>query len=192
MDIINIVLAVILLLTFVANLSGAKKSLKSTVTTSKEKPQSWLQKVPVTLATIILVATILGIFSIGTYPYLDEYFTIRIIGLLLYIFFSWFQIWSYRSLGNNYSQDILIYKNHKLITGGPYKYIRHPHYLSQILIDLGAGLALLSYLVIPLLLIEIPILIMRALLEDKLLKKHFGEEYSAYKNKSGLIIPFIG
>jgi protein-S-isoprenylcysteine O-methyltransferase Ste14 len=192
MDIINIVLAVILLLTFVANLSGAKKSLKSTVTTSKEKPQSWLQKVPVTLATIILVATILGIFSIGTYPYLDEYFTIRIIGLLLYIFFSWFQIWSYRSLGNNYSQDILIYKNHKLITGGPYKYIRHPHYLSQILIDLGAGLALLSYLVIPLLLIEIPILIMRALLEDKLLKKHFGEEYSAYKKKSGLIIPFIG
>ncbi|MHB9040989.1 MAG: methyltransferase family protein [Melioribacteraceae bacterium] len=84
-------------------------------------------------------------------------------------------------------------KDHKLITGGIYKFIRHPQYLSQLLSDLGAGLALLSYIVVPVVvLIEIPLFIMRAVLEDKLLQKHFGEEYSAYKKRSGFIIPFVG
>jgi hypothetical protein len=29
-------------------------------------------------------------------------------------------------------------------------------------------------------------------MEDKLLSKHFKEEFSAYKKKSGFMIPFIG
>jgi protein-S-isoprenylcysteine O-methyltransferase Ste14 len=58
---------------------------------------------------------------------------------------------------------------------------------------LGAGLALLSYLVVPVvILIELPLFIMRAALEDKLLKKHFGDEYSTYKKRSGFMIPFVG
>jgi protein-S-isoprenylcysteine O-methyltransferase Ste14 len=33
---------------------------------------------------------------------------------------------------------------------------------------------------------------MRASLEDKLLEKHFGENFRNYKKKSGMIFPFIG
>jgi protein-S-isoprenylcysteine O-methyltransferase Ste14 len=96
-------------------------------------------------------------------------------------------------LGSSYSQDIIIQKNHKIITAGIYKIIRHPQYLSQILSDLGAAVALMSYIALPfIILLEIPLFIMRAMLEDKLLKKHFGEEYLSYKNKSGFMIPFIG
>jgi protein-S-isoprenylcysteine O-methyltransferase Ste14 len=58
--------------------------------------------------------------------------------------------------------------------------------------DLGAGVATLSYIITPLAIIEIPLLILRALLEEKLLEKNFKSEYTDYKKKSGFMIPFIG
>jgi protein-S-isoprenylcysteine O-methyltransferase Ste14 len=86
----------------------------------------------------------------------------------------------------------MIKKNHELVTKGPYKIIRHPQYLCQILLDLGATAATLGYVIGLLALIEIPIYIMRASMEDKLLAKYFSEKFSDYKKKSGFMIPFIG
>ena len=191
MDPINIIAALNLVATFGANLTGAKKGLKSTVGASKEKPKTYLQKIPLLLATLTLVGLILGVFQIGTLPYTENNMILRLAGLIIYIIFSWIQIWSYRTLGESYSQEIVILKNHKLVTSGPFKLIRHPQYLSQILMDLGAGIATLSYIIIPLAIIQIPFVIMRANLEEKLLSRHF-KEFADYKSKSGFMIPFIG
>jgi protein-S-isoprenylcysteine O-methyltransferase Ste14 len=191
MDPINIIAGLNLLATFGANFTGAKKSLRSTVGNSKEKPKTYLQKFPLLLATLTLISAILGIFQVGTFTYSTGNFTIRLVGLFLYLIFSWMQVWAYRTLGENYSQEIVILKNHRLVTSGPFRIIRHPQYLSQILMDLGAGIATLSYIVIPLAVIQIPFVIMRANLEEKLLEKHL-KEFSEYKNKSGFMIPFIG
>jgi protein-S-isoprenylcysteine O-methyltransferase Ste14 len=78
------------------------------------------------------------------------------------------------------------------VTSGPFKIIRHPQYLAQILMDIGGGVATLSYIVIIIGLIEIPFLIMRASLEEKLLSKHFKEKFSDYKSKTGFMFPFLG
>ena len=139
-----------------------------------------------------LVALILAVFQIGTLEYLEEYATIRYIGLAVYLVFSWIQVWSFKSLGDNYSQDIMVKKNHQLVTKGPFKIIRHPQYLCQIILDIGAAVATLSYVVSGLAIIEIPVYIMRAAAEDKLLAKYFTESFSEYKKKSGFMIPFIG
>lgn len=192
MDPINILALVNLAATFGANISGAKKGLKSTISPAKEKPDTYLQKLPLVFATLTLIGLILGIFQIGTLDYNQKNQSLRLVGLIFYIIFSWIQIWAYKYLGDNYSQEIIIFKNHKLVTEGPFRFIRHPQYLSQIVMDLGAGIAVLSYIVLPLALIQIPFIIMRALAEEKLLKKNFKEEFDAYKNKSGFLIPFIG
>ena len=191
MDPINIIAGINLVATFGANLTGAKKGLRSTIGASKEKPKTYLQKFPLFLATLTLIGLIIGIFQIGTLDYTNNNMTIRLIGLLIYIIFSWIQVWSYRTLGESYSQEIVILKNHKLITTGPFKLIRHPQYLSQILMDLGAGIATLSYIVTPLAIIQIPFVIMRANLEEELLSRHI-KEFAEYKSKSGFMIPFIG
>jgi protein-S-isoprenylcysteine O-methyltransferase Ste14 len=103
------------------------------------------------------------------------------------------QVWSYKTLGKNYSQEVIISKKQELVTDGPFKIIRHPQYISQLLSDIGAGVALASYLVLPIvILILIPLFILRAILEEKLLLKRFSEEYKEYKKKTGFIIPFIG
>ena len=196
MDPINIFVGLNLLATFGANISGAQRGLKEKLTVHKEKPKTYLQKFPLALSALSLVAIILGLFQIGTLEYIDEFGNAmfentRLIGFILYLTFSWIQIWAYKTLGENYSQDILILKDHKIVTSGPFKLIRHPQYLSQILMDLAAGVATLSYVVIIIALIEIPFLIMRALLEEKILAKHF-KEYSEYKSKRGFMIPFVG
>lgn len=195
MDPINILVGLNLIATFGANAGGAKKGIKTSLTNVKEKPKTWLQNFPPNLAVVILIIIILAVFGVGTLDY-DKYenlWTIRIAALIIYIVFSWIQVWSYKSLGDNYSNDIVLLKNHQLVTKGPYRFLRHPLYLSQMLSDLGVSIALLSYIALPLvLLIEIPILIARALYEDKFLAKYFHEKFAEYKKRSGLLLPFIG
>ncbi len=192
MDPLNIIILLNIIATFGANITGAKKGFKSKVMAVKEKPKTFLQKFPPIVSTLSLLALIVGVFQVGTLEYLDEYNTIRYIGAAVYLVFSWVQVWAFKTLGDNYSQDILIKKNHQLVTHGPFKIVRHPQYLCQLLVDIGGAAATLSYIVGGLALIEIPIYILRASIEDKLLAKHFPDEFSAHKKKSGFILPFIG
>lgn len=192
MDPINIIVGLNIIATFGANVSGAKRGLKSKIGATKEKPKTYLQKLPIILSTLTLIGLIISVFQIGTLEYKLDYNLIRYIGLVVYLIFSWIQVWAYKSLGENYSQDILIKKDHQLVKKGPFRIVRHPQYLSQILIDLGGAAATLSYIVAPLAIIQIPFIVMRASLEDKLLAKYFTDEFVLYKKKSGFIFPFIG
>lgn len=195
MDPINIIVAVNLFVSISANMAAAKKGMKSKLSNVKDKPKTYLQKYPPNLAAIVLILTIAAVFNLGVFSdeIKEQYNTYRIIGLIVFIVFSWIQVASFKSLGEFYSQDILIFKNHKLTTEGFYKSIRHPQYVSQFLSDLGVGVALMGYVIIPVvLLLEIPLFILRAKFEDELLLKHFKDQFVNYKKKSGFIIPFIG
>lgn len=195
MNPINMLLGINLFVTVSANWSGAKKGLKTSLTKVKKRPKTYLQKLPPNISALILLLMILGIFKIGVYTngYSDKYFEIRLIGLILYFIFSWLQVFAFKSMGESYAQEVLILKEHKLNTNGIYSRIRHPQYLSQIISDLAAGIALMSYLIVPLVLIvELPLFILRASLEEELLENEFGEKYRNYRKRSGFFIPFIG
>jgi protein-S-isoprenylcysteine O-methyltransferase Ste14 len=192
MDPINIIIGLNIIATFGANVGAAKKGVKDKVGVFKEKPKTYLQTLPLFLSTIALVVLIVSLFQIGTLEYKTEYQIFRLIGLAFYLIFSWVQIWATKVLGDNYSQDIAIKKSHQLITSGPFKFIRHPQYLSQILMDLGGAVATLSFILAPLVVIQIPFLFLRASLEDKLLEKHFSNTFKEFKKKTGMIFPFIG
>jgi protein-S-isoprenylcysteine O-methyltransferase Ste14 len=192
MDPINIIIGLNIIATFGANVGAAKKGVKDKVGVFKDKPKTYLQTLPLVLSTITLVVLIVSLFQVGTLEYNLENQTIRIIGLAFYLIFSWIQIWVTKVLGDNYSQDIAIKKEHQLVTSGPFKFVRHPQYLSQFLLDIGGAAATLSFILAPLALIQIPFLFLRASFEDKILDKHFGENFRNYKKKSGMFFPFIG
>lgn len=192
MDPLNIIIGLNIIATFGANVGAAKKGVRDKVGVFKDKPKTYLQTLPLVFSTITLLILILSLFQVGTMEYTSENQTIRIIGLVFYILFSWVQIWATKVLGDNYSQDVAIKKDHKLITSGPFKIVRHPQYLSQFLMDLGGAAATLSFVLVPIALLQIPFLFMRASLEDKLLEKHFGESFKEFKKKTGQIFPFIG
>lgn len=192
MDPINILIAVNIVATFAANIGGAKKGIKDKVAVFRDKPKTYLQTLPLAISTINLLILILAVFQIGTFEYENQYFSWRVIALIVYLIFSWIQIWSFRTLGDYYSQEIAIKKDHKIVSKGPYKIIRHPQYLSQIIVDLAGAFATLSYILFPLALIQIPFLILRASEEEKLFRKYFSEDFEAYRKKTGFMIPFLG
>lgn len=195
MDPINIIVAINLFVSMSANLSAAKKGMKSKLSNVVERPKSYLQKYPPNVAAIVLVLTILAIFNIGVLnnEIKEQFIEIRVVGLILFLIFSWIQVYSFKNLGVFYSQDILIFKGHELKKDGLYKIIRHPQYVSQLVSDLGVGIALMGYLIVPIVvLIELPLFYLRAKNEEKLLLKHFKEDFEEYRKKTGFFIPFVG
>jgi protein-S-isoprenylcysteine O-methyltransferase Ste14 len=193
MDAIRILSGIILFLSLAGNMTGAKIGLKAAVSQYKEKPKTYLQKLPPNISALILLLIILGIFNIGTITPDKKYDIYRIIGLVLFGLGSFLQVRSFKTMGENYSQEVIILNKHKLVTWGIYRFIRHPQYLFQVLSDLGAGVAIGSYLVLPVVLfVELPLFILRAKLEESLMQKHFNKEFEDYKRKAGFLFPKWG
>jgi len=77
-----------------------------------------------------------------------------------------------------------------LITEGPYSYCRHPQYLSFITLILGFDVMFRSILgVVFTLVLSIPSVVYRARVEDRLLRKRFGEEWEDYAKRVGFLFP---
>lgn len=78
-----------------------------------------------------------------------------------------------------------------LITTGFYKYIRHPLYLSLILLGFGVlakNPGLIQWIFA---LINFIALILTAKVEEKEMILKFGNDYKEYMKKSKMFIPFI-
>jgi protein-S-isoprenylcysteine O-methyltransferase Ste14 len=72
-----------------------------------------------------------------------------------------------------------------LVTEGPYRFCRHPLYLSFVLVIMGFDLVFGSLLgILCTLFLAIPSTIYRARLEEKALADRFGEEWEGYKEKT--------
>lgn len=82
-------------------------------------------------------------------------------------------------------------EDHKLITSGPYRYVRHPSYLAYFLMFLGLALTWLNLLTIPSL-IAVPGYYYGIDDEEKILIERFGDEYREYQEKTGRFFPRFG
>jgi protein-S-isoprenylcysteine O-methyltransferase Ste14 len=82
-----------------------------------------------------------------------------------------------------------IHEEHRLIQEGPHRVVRHPLYVSYVLILLGLSLALrLYWLLIPTACILVGIY-PTARAEEEVLVERFGEEYMGYKRRVGMLFP---
>ena len=77
-----------------------------------------------------------------------------------------------------------------LVTRGPYGFCRHPLYLCFLLMALGVGLYLGSWLSVAFtLLLSVPSAAYRAGREDALLRERFGEEWVRYAERVDMFLP---
>jgi len=79
----------------------------------------------------------------------------------------------------------------ELITGGIYKYIRHPLYSSLLFLGFGAFLKHITVTTGILMLFVIIFVILTAKMEEKKDIKKFGESYKNYISETKLLIPFV-
>ncbi len=95
------------------------------------------------------------------------------------------------TLGRFFSETVRIKPGHRLITKGPYRFIRHPIYLAVILFGLSIPMILGSLYGFVTILALVPMLILRIRFEEKVLASTFGQEYVEYAHKTKKLIPYI-
>lgn len=100
-------------------------------------------------------------------------------------------IYSRIILGSNWSKDVMIKKDHQLITKGPYKYIRHPIYTGLLMLYLGTMLAIgnvgsvLGFIILAF------SFYLKANEEENLMIKNFGERYILYQRETKKFLPYL-
>jgi protein-S-isoprenylcysteine O-methyltransferase Ste14 len=96
-----------------------------------------------------------------------------------------------RTLGGYFSPDVRILPEHKLITVGIYKYVRHPIYLGTLLAFFSVPLLFHSLYGFCVMILKIPFTTYRIKIEEQALLEKFGDEYRDYMKTSKRLIPYV-
>jgi len=126
-----------------------------------------------------------------TFALFNEINSLRYLGLFLSLVGFFLMNLSLKHLGKQFSVDVTVQKNHKLITTGVYQFVRHPRYLGIIQFFLGYSLLFLSWLSVLLVICISCLLVWRLLDEEVLLAKEFGKKWSKYCKNSWKLVPHI-
>jgi protein-S-isoprenylcysteine O-methyltransferase Ste14 len=100
-------------------------------------------------------------------------------------------LWARATLGRNWSSNVTFKQGHELIRTGPYRFVRHPIYTGLLVMALGTALdfgQLRCWLALPLMVIAFLIKLRQ---EEKLMLRHFPQEYPIYRSQVKALVPFI-
>jgi protein-S-isoprenylcysteine O-methyltransferase Ste14 len=98
--------------------------------------------------------------------------------------------WAIIKLGRFFSRTVRIEPGHRLITDGPYRWIRHPAYTGMVLIFVGIPLALGTWAgAAAALAIMLAATTYRIKIEEEVLVTSFGDEYSDYMRSTWRLFP---
>lgn len=100
-------------------------------------------------------------------------------------------IWCYVIMGDAWRIGIDRAEKNSLVTRGPYRVVRHPIYLFQVVMLAGAVLLLPTVIAVLALLVHLVCVLIKAVDEEKYLLTVHGETYRAYLARTGRLFPKI-
>ena len=153
-----------------------------------------LSRIPVVIGLVLGAVLMLAPWLLGSFfgqrflPVSDApYFA----GLALLVFGVYWAFWARATLGANWSGRVTIKEDHELVTGGPYRFVRHPIYTGVLFAFTGTALALGYVGNLFALGIMLAIFIFKMRMEERVLEGHFGTKYADYRRGTKAIIPFL-
>jgi protein-S-isoprenylcysteine O-methyltransferase Ste14 len=97
---------------------------------------------------------------------------------------------SHSDLGQNWSVSLELREGHEMVTRGVYRLIRHPMYAAIWIWALAQGLMLQNWLagwsVVP---AFAAMYLLRVPREEQMMLEQFGDEYRAYTQRTGRVVP---
>jgi protein-S-isoprenylcysteine O-methyltransferase Ste14 len=99
-------------------------------------------------------------------------------------------VWIHHHLGKNFSTELRIRADHRLVMSGPYRYVRHPMYANFLLWlpglpFLGDNWVLLVFFLFGLFIV----VTVRIPAEERMLLASFGDQYQEYMRTTGGLLP---
>ena len=117
---------------------------------------------------------------------------LRLVGAFMAVLALLWFFWIHRSLGNNLSVRLKIKDSQKLITDGPYRWIRHPMYSAFYLLHIAVFFLTTNWFIgVTWLAGLTAIILLRVKREEAMLLSTFGSEYRSYIENTGRFIPII-
>jgi protein-S-isoprenylcysteine O-methyltransferase Ste14 len=128
-------------------------------------------------------------FSLAEYPLGTGAF---IGGVMCLVIGLWLFYRSHADLGTNWSITLEVREQHRLITRGVYRRIRHPMYLALVLYSVGQALVIPNWVAGPANLIVFAILLaLRLRAEERMMGEAFGDEYAVYSARTKRLVPGV-
>jgi protein-S-isoprenylcysteine O-methyltransferase Ste14 len=98
--------------------------------------------------------------------------------------------WSARTLGRFYRPVVAVQQDHEVITGGPYRFVRHPLYAGALMTMAGIGLALGNWISLALcVVLPLAAYVRRIHVEERVLEERLGSAYRDYARGRARLIP---
>jgi len=101
-------------------------------------------------------------------------------------------IWTLRNLGKNLTDTVVTRRAHTLVSGGPYRWVRHPFYDALALGFLANALAAANWFLLLTGGVVVILLVVRTRTEEEKLLLRFGDLYRTYVERTGRFLPKIG
>jgi protein-S-isoprenylcysteine O-methyltransferase Ste14 len=98
-------------------------------------------------------------------------------------------IWARVSLGQYWSDKIVLKVDHRLIRSGPYARMRHPIYSGVLLGVAGSAVAVNEWRGALAFLLLLTNYIVKAKREDKILSEAFTKDFVEHRNRAGFLLP---
>ncbi|NOZ87388.1 MAG: isoprenylcysteine carboxylmethyltransferase family protein [Deltaproteobacteria bacterium] len=113
-------------------------------------------------------------------------------GIGLFILGQGLRVIAIVTLGRFFTAHVRVHKDHKVIQHGIYAYLRHPSYTGMLLVALSyVTLFASAYGYIAFFLFDLPGLLNRIRIEEKVLRKDLGRDYRDYCSRVKRLIPFV-
>jgi protein-S-isoprenylcysteine O-methyltransferase Ste14 len=114
---------------------------------------------------------------------------LRWIGVVLGSAGGLLMTWTLHTLGRNLTDTVVTRKDHVLVTGGPYQFVRHPFYLSSFLAIAANFLVAANWFFLVGGVVFLVLISIRTVREEELLVARFGDEYRNYMKQTGRFWP---
>ena len=168
-----------------------RRSKKSAVATSLVDRREWVILALLTVGLFILPA----VYAVTGIPAaLDRTFypAVAWLGVIAMLASLWLFQRSHKDLGRNWSASLKMREQHQLVTGGVYRYVRHPMYSSFFLLALAQVLLIPNWLAGGAGLIAVLVLyLFRVAREEKMMADQFGDAYQDYCARTARIVPWV-
>jgi protein-S-isoprenylcysteine O-methyltransferase Ste14 len=116
----------------------------------------------------------------------------RWIGCVLVVVMGILFWWTHLTLGSNYRSTMGLHENHTLVTGGPYRFVRHPTYVLFLSVPVILFLISANWLIgSASFILFLILMIVRAPIEERELIERFGDEYRSYMSRTNRFLPSL-
>jgi protein-S-isoprenylcysteine O-methyltransferase len=102
------------------------------------------------------------------------------------------RFYAIRLLAHHFTSRVTVLTGHQLIRSGPYRLLRHPSYLGQLMILAGLGAMMANWISLAAAPCFTAVaLVVRIRVEERAMAEHFGAEFESYRRATWRLLPLI-